>query len=154
MDENFVVDTPVGRLSVHTEEQMLAQIQLISDLPLKASTSALGADICAQIEQYFQSSRFQFSIPLRQQGTEHQLKVWRALSDIPFGEVMTYGQLAKTIGSSARAVGNACRNNPIPLIVPCHRIVAANDIGGFSGAKQGRLLAIKQSLLQHEGQSF
>jgi methylated-DNA-[protein]-cysteine S-methyltransferase len=73
------------------------------------------------------------------------------LQKIPFGKVKTYGELAKILNTSARAVGNACRRNPVPLIVPCHRIVAATGIGGYAGRTSGDVHNIKRELLQHEG---
>jgi len=89
-------------------------------------------------------------------GTEFQRKVWQSLQDIPVGEVRTYGSLAKELNSSARAVGNACRQNLFPVIVPCHRVVSASGIGGYAGDTLARqhgqinFLHIKQWLLAHE----
>ena len=80
--------------------------------------------------------------------SEFQQAVWRAMLAIPTGETRTYGQVAAEIGGQARAVGGACGANPIPIIIPCHRIVAANHLGGYSG-RGG--LATKQKLLKHEG---
>ena len=73
---------------------------------------------------------------------------------IHYGETRTYGEIAKILKTSPRAVGNACRNNPMPLIIPCHRVVSAKDIGGYDGAKSGDLLAIKYKLLASEGVLF
>ena len=79
------------------------------------------------------------------------MRVWQALQKIPYGEVKTYGQLAKELKSSARAVGNACRANPIPIVIPCHRIVAVSGIGGYAGKTDGPVLERKRWLLAHEG---
>lgn len=84
------------------------------------------------------------------QGTPFQQRLWRELTRIPFGETRSYGELAKKLHSSARAVASACRRNPLPLLVPCHRVVAKNGPGGFMGKTDGPALAIKQWLLQHE----
>ncbi len=154
MTETFVIDTPVGRLQIQVDDEQLTSIQLNSQSKLMAAQTLFGLTVTEQIKNYFRLAQFKFELPLLQKGTEHQLKVWSALCQIPAGSVLTYGQLAKKIGSSARAIGNACRNNPLPIVVPCHRIVAASDIGGFSGAQQGVLLDIKRSLLNHEGLSF
>ncbi len=154
MSEKFTIDTPIGRLDIEITDQALRQVELNSQSDLISPQSAFGIEVVEQINRYFKQADFQFDLPLVQSGTEHQLKVWSALSEIPVGSVLTYGELAKKIGSSARAIGNACRNNPIPLIVPCHRIVAASDIGGFSGAKEGVLLGIKRDLLCHEGLAY
>lgn len=152
--ENFVMNTPVGSISIQVESEQLKKIDLNSMLPLKLPRTAFAKKVAEQIQCYFTNQDYCFDLVLPQDGTEHQLKVWSALTKIPKGTVLTYGELAKQIGSSARAIGNACRRNPIPIVVPCHRIVAANDIGGFAGAKDGQLLNIKKILLKHEGLSF
>jgi len=154
MPDSFVIKTPVGLLKVTVENEQLKNIELNSQLPKCFPKTTFCKKVAEQIQSYFTNKSHRFDLPLIQEGTEHQLKVWSALSQIPFGTVLTYGELAKQIGSSARAVGNACRNNPHPIIVPCHRIVAASDIGGFSGAKKGVLLKVKRDLLKHEGLSF
>ncbi len=88
---------------------------------------------------------------MQAQGTPFQRRVWRALQDIPPGQTRSYGELAARLGSGARAVGNACRRNPVPLIVPCHRVVGAHGPGGFSGQTGGAALQRKLWLLAHEG---
>lgn len=154
MNEVFTIETPVGRLAITIEADHVKKIKLNSESSVCVPQTAVGKIVVQQIKQYFESSKFEFDLPLQQQGTEHQLKVWSALSKIPVGTVQTYGELAKKIGSHARAIGGACRNNPLPIVVPCHRIVAASDIGGFSGAQEGVLLNIKRDLLCHEGLNF
>jgi methylated-DNA-[protein]-cysteine S-methyltransferase len=84
-------------------------------------------------------------------GTPFQQRLWRELTAIPFGETRSYGELAKKLNSSARAVAGACRRNRLPLLVPCHRVVAKSGLGGFMGHTDGAALAIKRWLLQHEG---
>ncbi len=84
-------------------------------------------------------------------GTPFQQRVWRELTRIPPGKTRSYGELAKKLHSSARAVAGACRRNQLPLLVPCHRVVAKDGIGGFMGKTDGPALAIKRWLLQHEG---
>lgn len=101
----------------------------------------------AQLTQYFEGSRRSFDLPLQLGKTPFQERFLQILLDIPFGETRTYGALAKTLGISAQAVGQACGANPIPVIVPCHRVLAANGLGGFSGA--GGIEA-KVALLRHE----
>lgn len=106
---------------------------------------------------YFNNPDFQFSLLCDiQLGTPFQQRVWQALTEIPCGEVKTYGELAKELNSSARAVGNACRRNLFPVIIPCHRVVSASGIGGYAGdtldTQRGQInfLQIKQWLLAHE----
>lgn len=110
--------------------------------------------VANEIEAYCQNPEFSFQIEIDPQGTAFQRKVWKKLLEIPAGEVKTYGQLAKELSSSARAIGNACRANPLPLIIPCHRVVSANGLGGFSGYKTGYFTDIKRQLLHHEGLEF
>ena len=108
---------------------------------------------CVQIQAYLENPRFVFDLPLRLAGTRHRLAVWEAMQRIAAGRTRTYGELATELGSSARAVGGACGANPIPLVVPCHRVIAAHGgIGGFMGEKrEGFELGIKRWLLEHEG---
>ena len=97
--------------------------------------------------------RYRFDMPLRLGGTRHRIAVWEAMQRIPAGKTRTYGDLATELHSSPRAVGGACGANPIPVVVPCHRIVAAGgSLGGFMGARdEGFELGIKRWLLEHEG---
>lgn len=104
-----------------------------------------------QILAYLEAPQFVFDLPLNPQGTEFQQSVWRYLRSIPGGEVRSYGEVAAELGSSPRAVGNACRRNPLPLIIPCHRVVSASGIGGFAGYTAGTQIDIKRQLLFHEG---
>ena len=108
---------------------------------------------CVQIQSYLDDPRFEFDLPLRLAGTHHRLAVWEAMQRIPAGKTRTYGELAREIGSSARAVGGACGANPVPLVVPCHRVIAAGGaLGGFMGSRSaGFELGIKRWLLEHEG---
>jgi methylated-DNA-[protein]-cysteine S-methyltransferase len=92
-----------------------------------------------------------FDLAVVMQGTPFQQRVWQALRDIPAGETRSYGQLAAHLGSGARAVGNACRHNPVSIVVPCHRVVGAAGLGGYSGHTQGPVLRRKSWLLAHEG---
>ena len=108
---------------------------------------------CVQIQSYLEDADFVFDLPLKLAGTRHRLAVWEAMQRIAAGKTRTYGELAQEIGSSARAVGGACGANPIPVVVPCHRVIAAGgDIGGFMWARaEGFERDIKRWLLEHEG---
>lgn len=116
-----------------------------------APRDALAVRAAEALGRYFEDSRYAFSLPLKPQGTSFQQRVWRALMDLDPGQTVSYGTLARRLGSAARAVGAACRANPIPLIVPCHRVVAAAGLGGYGGQVDGGRLAIKRWLLEHEG---
>jgi methylated-DNA-[protein]-cysteine S-methyltransferase len=91
------------------------------------------------------------ALPLRACGTPFQRRVWAAISAIPPGQTRSYGELARQLGSAARAVGQACGANPFPLIVPCHRVTSAQGLGGFAHSSGGWLLEVKRWLLRHEG---
>jgi methylated-DNA-[protein]-cysteine S-methyltransferase len=91
-----------------------------------------------------------FDVPLSLEGTAFQQRVWAAMRRIPAGAPINYGVLARRLKTSARAVGNACRRNPVALIVPCHRVIAAAGDGGFMGKRGGWELQVKRWLLAHE----
>lgn len=117
--------------------------------------------ISDEFTQYLSDPRHRISLPCGfQRGTLFQQRVWRFLTRIPAGQVKTYGELAKELNTSARAVGNACRQNPFPVVVPCHRVVSASDIGGFAGDtpdnQKGQMdfMQIKKWLLNHEQTGF
>jgi len=102
-----------------------------------------------QLEEYFDGKRTGFDLPLAPHGTAFQQKVWAALSRIPFGQTKSYGELARELGTAARALGGACGRNPIPVIIPCHRVLGANGaMGGYSGIDG---VETKEFLLRHEG---
>lgn len=113
-----------------------------ADMPAKTVFDTLAA--------YFTEARDLSKVPVSTSGTEFQTRVWLALRDIPLGQTRTYGELAAQLGSGARAVGNACRANPIPLVIPCHRVVAASGEGGFMGRTRGEAMSVKRWLLAHE----
>lgn len=92
----------------------------------------------------------EFELPLRARGTEYQRRVWAALCAIPAGKTLTYGEVAVPLHSVARAVGQACRANPFPILVPCHRVLAKQGMGGFSGHTEDWWIKTKQWLLVNE----
>lgn len=112
---------------------------------------AFAAEVCHQIACYVADARFRFDLPLEFAGTPFRQRVWREIAAIPGGSTVTYGELAARLGTAARAVGAACGDNPIPLVIPCHRVLAAGGLGGFMHASDGFPLAVKRWLLAHEG---
>ena len=106
--------------------------------------------VCKQLLAYFENPDSRFDIPLRLNGTAHQTKVWQAMCAIPRGETRSYGELAATLQSCAQAVGQACGANPVPIIIPCHRVVGKAGLGGFMHHSGGYALDIKRWLLAHE----
>jgi len=104
-------------------------------------------DQCKQIQNYLNNPTISITVTLQKQGTDFRNKVWAEICKIPIGQVLSYSELARKVGSGARAVANACRDNPFPGIIPCHRIVAVAGLGGYAGETSGRLLEIKKKLL-------
>lgn len=153
---DVVIQLPLADccLALSFDGDCLSAVEFVAaDTPLRAPATTLQQQLVSQIEAYFRDPSQAFEFESCPSGTEFQRRVWQALRQIPSGSTVTYGALAKRLDSSARAVGNACRNNPIPLLVPCHRVVAAHGIGGFMGQRQGEEVSIKQALLQHEQQA-
>ena len=146
-----VIAAPFSRLGIRTGGDRLLAIDFVSArVPLRSPTSAFARRVCRELRAYFADSRHAPRVPVRLPGSAHQRRVWRALTRIPAGEVRSYGNLAGRLKSSARAVGGACRRNPIPIVVPCHRVVSTGGLGGFMGRQSGSALDIKRWLLAHE----
>ena len=143
--------TPFAVLGVHTDGDYLTHIEFLPRIhpPLEPLTPA-AALACEQLDAYIKDPNFRFTLLLSVEGTLHQMAVWRAMQNIPRGETRTYGELARSIKSAPRAVGQACGKNPVPIIIPCHRIVGSTGMGGFMGAQSGDPIKIKQWLLAHE----
>lgn len=146
--------TPFAVLGIRTDEQFVTGIRFLPRAtptltPRKNSIAHLA---CVQLNAYLDDAAFQFDLPLKLSGTAHQIKVWEALKTIPHGQTLTYGELAVRTQSMPRAIGNACGRNPIPVVIPCHRVIAAGGLlGGFMGGREDDPLAIKRWLLTHEG---
>ena len=113
----------------------------------------LGWEVARQLREYFDGARREFDLPLSPEGTEFRRRVWEALRAIPFGETRTYRDVAEAVGCrAARAVGQANRHNPLPIVVPCHRVLAVGGLGGYSGQTgEGASIDTKRWLLRHEG---
>ncbi len=146
------IKAPFATLGVVTSDtHVLALHFLPTSVEAKSPTVNTIAHLATvQLMQYLDNPKLKFDLPLKLSGSKHQLDVWHAMQKISAGKVRTYGDLAAEIGSDARAVGAACGKNPLPVIVPCHRIVGASGLGGFMGGKLEDPLAIKRWLLTHE----
>jgi methylated-DNA-[protein]-cysteine S-methyltransferase len=150
-----VMKTPVGRIGVVTADGKLQAVDFLSGSAVeKRAADPLTRKVVEQLLAYFDRAGTAFSLPLELEGTEFQKAVWEQLIKIETGEVRTYGDIARILHSSPRAVGNACRANPIPIIVPCHRVVSAQGLGGYGGKTRGSRLQKKRWLLSHEGCSL
>lgn len=146
-----VIAAPFGRLGVTLKHGRLADIDFLGARhPLYAPKETAARRACRALKTYLRNPNTKLRLPLETGGSDFQRRVWQALRRIPAGKVLSYGELAHKLKTGPRAVGNACRTNPIPIVIPCHRVVAANGKGGFMGKTGGRALAIKDWLLAHE----
>jgi methylated-DNA-[protein]-cysteine S-methyltransferase len=143
-EEVEILNTPVCSLKIHRRQDVITNIEWdFSQDAGKENNDKHSLDFWPEPKQTI-------NLKLLKQGTVHQNKVWTELLKIPLGETLTYSGLAKKIGSAARAVGNACRTNPYTLLIPCHRVVAVNGMGGYSGHRHGEYMLIKEKLLAYE----
>jgi methylated-DNA-[protein]-cysteine S-methyltransferase len=146
-----VLDTPMGPIGLHWTGQTLTAVDLAPDAAAGGAAAELPTALAGQLAAYLVDGSASFDLALDLGGTPFQQRVWAAIRAIPAGATRTYKDLAAQVGSAPRAVGQACRANPCPIVVPCHRVVAVKGLGGFAGDRSGRQLAIKRWLLRHEG---
>ncbi len=145
------VDSPVGRLSVTGSRDAVTAVSWQApDSMAPATTGSAPAVAARQLADYFAGNRTTFDVPLVLEGSDHQQRVWAALLDIPFGDIISYGELARRVASAPRAVGTACGRNPIAILVPCHRVIAGD--GRLTGYSAGTGIETKRQLLALEGQ--
>ena len=145
------VESPVGRLAIEADHDAVTGLRWAStgECAREEGKSPVLKEAARQLERYFARKLKRFDLPLAQRGTDFQKRVWAAMRDIPYGETATYGGMAMALGSGPRPVGMACARNPIPIIVPCHRVLGSGGKeGGFSG---GTGLPTKRQLLALEG---
>ena len=149
--DTAVIQAPFGKLEILATPTTLVQIEFLdTDVPLRCTKRPIVQQLIRELNQYFKNPNFKFTISYQVTGTAFQKRVWNALVQLPIGKTITYGELAKQLKTGARAVGNACRANPLPLLIPCHRVLAKHGFGGFSGDRMGKKIAIKQWILTHE----
>ena len=149
---SMTLQTPLGTVGIVTAEGVLCAMDLsVAAASTQTGGDDLAAEVVRQLRRYFTDGNAGFTLPLRLSGTDFQRAVWERLQAIPPGSIRTYGEIARELHTSPRAVGNACHANPVPIIIPCHRVVSVNGIGGYGGATSGKRLEIKRWLLEHEG---
>ncbi|CAK0774562.1 Methylated-DNA--protein-cysteine methyltransferase [Gammaproteobacteria bacterium] len=153
MSKNYDItfSSPLGLLGIRLEDGALTTLDFLPPGPERSPTDAIAIRVVEVLHAYFADPLSPCDLPLAGRGTPFQHRVWEALRTIPPGQVLTYGNLAQQLGTSARAVGGACGANPVPIVVPCHRVVAANSLGGYGGAGSRGRPDIKRWLLAHEG---
>jgi len=140
------ISSPIGNLVLDEDRGTLIAIRW-ADEPA-GNGSPLLAEAARQLDAYFAGKLSSFDLPLRPAGSDFETRVWTQMQQIPYGETRCYGDLAAAIRSAPRAVGGACGRNPIPIVIPCHRVLGKAGLGGYSGSGG---LKTKQALLALEG---
>jgi methylated-DNA-[protein]-cysteine S-methyltransferase len=144
---SFTVESPVTTLAVAVENGVVTSI-LLGQQGQREPKGRLERQVASELQQYLSGRRREFTFPVGAEGTEFQRRVWRRLQQIPYGRTVTYGELARYIGNpkASRAVGTANGRNPVPIVIPCHRVVATGGkLGGYGGG-----LELKRRLLELE----
>lgn len=144
-------NSPIGLLQISADQRKLRGVALVESRTEEERPNFITEQAKAQLEEYFAGERTEFSLFFLYNGTDFQRQVWSKLSEIPYGKVVTYGQLAAAIGqpTACRAVANAVGQNPYLILLPCHRVVASDGIGGFRAGVEA-----KKHLLTLEGINF
>lgn len=138
-------------LGIRIEDSALTRIEFLpGDTAHVAPNTPLARRVVEQLRAYLADPDFAFDLPLALHGSAHAERVWRAMQQIPAGAVRTYGDIAAELNSSPRAVGQACGANPVPVVIPCHRVVSRAGLGGFMHRRDSGALNIKAWLLAHE----
>ena len=126
-----VIDSPVGKIEIIEENEKITELNIYNEKKnnIIEKDTKLLLETQKQLKEYFEGKRTKFEIPLNPKGTEKMKKVWKELLKIPYGEVRTYKEIAEKVGNSkaSRAVGMANNKNPIPIIIPCHRVIGSNN---------------------------
>lgn len=146
MTNSVTIDSPVGRLTIAETNGAVVQIRWGDGG--EGDRTPLLAEATRQLDAYFAGRLRCFDLPLRPAGSAFDQRVWAAMQQIVYGQTRRYGELAMDVGSAPRAIGGACGRNPIPIVIPCHRVLASGGLGGYSG---GEGLATKRVLLALEG---
>lgn len=151
IEDIALIRTPIANFAVYARGNVLVRTEwVLADKPEREPETKFLLDIVEQLNQYWHNPFILFTVPMLKQGTAFQRRVWQALGNIPCNKTHSYSELAKTMNTGARAVGNACRSNPFPLFLPCHRVVKISGLGGYAGQTHGELTDIKTQLLVHE----
>lgn len=147
-----ILPAPFGTLGLRTRGGRLTGIDFLpAGHPLRPPETDLTRRAAMQLAAYFREPKTVFDLPLAPEGTPYRQRVWQAIGGIGCGETRTYGDLAALLHSAPRAIGQAVGDNPLPIVVPCHRVVGRHGLGGFAHASHGYGIDIKRWLLRHEG---
>lgn len=149
MNISATLHTPIGTLGIVADDLSVQKIAFIEDQRMIQPRNEISARVVEELGAYFKHVK-SFNIASQLIGTALQKKIWRAIEMIPIGTAITYGALAKQLHTSPRVIGNACRANCLVILIPCHRVIGKNNLGGYCGSDQNSLKK-KTWLLQHEG---
>ena len=139
------------KVAVKTRDERVSEIRYLPlSAPIVEPKNPLATRAARQLERYLVDPDAGFDLPLLVEGTPFQRRLWDALCEIPRGKTLTYGTLAKRLEAEPRAIGQACGDNRLPIVIPCHRVVASDGIGGFAHSTGGYLVEAKRWLLAHE----
>jgi len=149
--------SPVGILEIKTDDMAVTGLDILKKIPpiLQTSTNHLTVETCKQLDEYFAGERKKFDLPLAPEGTPFQQAAWKQLQKIPYGQTISYSQEAKAVGhpKACRAVGSANGKNPIAIIIPCHRVIAANGgLGGYASGLENKIKLLELEKGRSPGQ--
>ena len=148
--QDVIINAPFGAVGINIQNDCVTGVTLFpSKQTANIDDDSYAQNVKQQLAQYFQNADVKINVSFKLSGTPFQERVWKAISAIPVGQVLTYSELAYEVGSGPRAVANACGANKLPLLIPCHRVVAKNGLGGFMQSVPNGL-KIKEWLLAHE----
>jgi methylated-DNA-[protein]-cysteine S-methyltransferase len=146
-----ILDAPPCRLGAVFTGEVLSRLDFLPvGTPVSGQADSRVRQLADELDTYWHNPAHEFGLLYVPAGTPFQLRVWHALMNIPAGQPTTYGNLAKKLGTAPRAVGQACGANPLPILIPCHRVLAAHGLGGFMHSSSGAPLDVKSWLLAHE----
>ena len=150
--DRCTIESPIGPLTITAKDGAVTAVDF-GDGGGPRPNSGVLAEAARQLTDYFAGDLREFALPLAPHGTPYRRRVWEAMQAIPYGQTRSYGDLARALDSAPRAIGGACGANPIPLVIPCHRVVGAGGaLGGFSGGDgcdtKRQLLALERALPQ------
>ncbi len=146
MENSIVIETPAGRLTLVADDKALTAIRFGGTPAAAKAASPVLEQAARELREYFAGTRREFTVPLAPEGSAFQKKVWKALEGIPYGQTRTYKQIAEQIGhdKAFRAVGMANNRNPLPIVVPCHRVVGSDGtLTGYAGGVEMKDVLLK-----------
>lgn len=151
-DYQAVFLLPCSRLGIVVDDEALLALDFLADdVAAKPPVTPLAQQVWEELSAYLNDPAHRFRLPLKPSGTAFQQRVWQQIAAIAPGKTVSYGDIAHALQTSPRPVGTACGANPLPLVVPCHRVVGKTGLGGFNGQKTNLTLDVKRWLLRHEG---